>query len=71
MTQVCCPGCRLRLTPAAAAYIVACPECGAPPRQIASRSALGFRLVGPEDLPVELPQAAGFSTPVPEPSTRS
>ena len=27
MTHVCCPRCRLRFTPAAAAYIVACPEC--------------------------------------------
>jgi hypothetical protein len=71
MTQVCCPRCRLRFTPAAAACIVACPECGEPPHQITSQSAVGFRLLGPEDLPIELPQAAALSIPVPEPGTRS
>lgn len=70
MTHVCCPRCRLRFTPAAAAYIVACPDCGEPPHQITSQSALGFRLVGPEDLPIELPQAAAHSIPAPEPGTR-
>jgi hypothetical protein len=71
MTQLCCPRCRLRFTPAAAAYIVACPECGEPPQQITSQSALGFRLLGPEDLPIELPQAAALAIPAPEPDTRS
>jgi hypothetical protein len=70
MTHVCCPRCRLRFTPAAAAYIVACPECGELPHQITSESAVGFRLHGPEDLPIELPQAAALSIPAPEPSTR-
>ena len=28
MTHVCCPSCRLRFSPAAAAYLVSCPECG-------------------------------------------
>jgi hypothetical protein len=59
VTLVCCPACRLRFTPAAAAYIVACPECGGSPQPIASPElTLGFRLVGPEDLPHQLPPAA-------------
>src|SRR6185312_7206117 len=70
MTHVCCPRCRLRFTPAAAAYIVACPECGEPPQQISSQSALGFRLVGPEDLPTELPEADALSITAPEPGRR-
>jgi hypothetical protein len=69
MTHVCCPCCRLRFTPAAAAYIVACPECGEPPHQITSQSALGFRLLGPEDLPIDLPQAVAVSIAAPEPGT--
>jgi hypothetical protein len=70
MTHICCPPCRLRFTPAAAAYIVACPECGEPPHEITGQSALGFRLLGPEDLPIDLPQAVAVSIPAPEPGTR-
>jgi hypothetical protein len=72
MTHVCCSRCLLRFTPAASVYIAACPECGEPPQQITSlERVLGFRLVGPEDLPIELPQAVAVSVPVPEPGTRS
>jgi hypothetical protein len=72
MTHVCCPSCRLRFTPAASAYIVACPECGEPPQEITSpESALGFRLLGLEDLPIELPEALVASLPVPEPGAPS
>jgi hypothetical protein len=68
MTHLCCPRCRLRFTPAAAAYLVACPECGEPPQLIVGlERTFGFRLVGPEDLPHELPQAVAVSIPVPEP----
>ena len=71
MGQLCCPNCRLRFTPAAAAYIVACPECGDAPRPIASLElTFGFRLVGPEDLPHELPYAAARSIALPEPGAR-
>lgn len=70
MTHLCCPNCRLRFTPAAAAYIAGCPECGEPPRQLSSEGALGFRLVGPEDLPIDLPEAIAASIPAPEPDTR-
>ena len=62
VTLVCCPGCRLRFTPAAAAYIVACPECGGSPQPIGSlERTLGFRIVGPEDLPHQLPYATAVS----------
>jgi hypothetical protein len=67
MTHACCPRCRLRFTPVASAYITACPECGEPPQHVTNlESALGFRLLGPEDLPIELPQAVAVSIPVPE-----
>ena len=71
MTHVCCPRCRLRFTPASSAYIVACPECGEPPQETTSESALGFRLLGPEDLPIELSQAVAVAVPVPDPGARS
>ena len=63
MTRLCCPNCRLRFTSAAAAYITACPECGDLPQPIASlERTLGFRLVGPEDLPHRLPYAIAVSS---------
>ena len=68
MTSLGCPHCRLRFTPAAGAYLVACPECGEPPQLIAGLERMfGFRLVGPEDLPHELPHAVAVSVPVPDP----
>lgn len=71
MTHVCCPGCRLRFTPAASAYMVACPQCGEPPQRVSRLEAtLGFRLVGSEALATELPEAIAVSIPVPEPGTR-
>jgi hypothetical protein len=72
MTHVCCPPCRLRFTPAAAAYIAACPECGDTPQPVASLArTFGFRLIGPEDLPHELPYATAASIRLPEPRARS
>ena len=71
VTQLCCPACRLRFTPAAAAYVVACPECGDPPQPIASlERTVGFRLVGPEDLPHDLPYATAVSITLPVPGAR-
>ena len=68
MTHLCCAPCRLRFTPAAAAYFIACPECGEPPQLIAGlERTFGFRLVGPEDLPHELPYAVAVSFPAPKP----
>ncbi len=70
MTHVCCLRCRLRFTPGAAAYITVCPGCGESPHQTASpEDVMGFRLLGPEDLPIEQPQAVAVSLWVPEPRT--
>jgi hypothetical protein len=42
--------------------MVACPKCGDLPQPIASlERALGYRLLGPEDLPDELPYATAVS----------
>jgi len=72
MTHLCCPRCRLRFTPAAAAYIVACPECGGLPQVFTSlERTFGFRLLGPEDLPHELPYATAVSITLPDPGARS
>ncbi len=72
MTHLCCPACRLQFTPAAAAYIIACPECGDAPQPITSlERTVGFRLLGPEDLPHELPYATAASITFPEPEARS
>jgi hypothetical protein len=66
VTHLCCPACRLRFTPAAAAYIFVCPECGDPPQAITSLElTFGFRLIGPEDLPYDLPYATACSVAVP------
>lgn len=68
MTHLCCPHCRLRFTPAAEAYLAACPECGEPPQLIAGlERTFGFRLVGPEDPPHQLPHAVAVSLSVPKP----
>jgi hypothetical protein len=70
MTQLACPGCRLRFAPAAA-RLVACPECGRPPQPVSSaKAALGFRLHVIEDMPPELPEAVAVSVPIPDPGTR-
>jgi hypothetical protein len=68
MTNVCCPDCRLRFTPAAAAYLVACPECGEPPKALAGlERVVGFRLFTVEDAPHSLPEAVAVSIPIPDP----
>lgn len=72
MTRLCCPPCRLRFSPALAAYITACPECCRSPEPITSlEGTLGFRLVGPEDVPDELPHATAASIIFPDPEARS
>ena len=68
MTHVCCPSCRLRFTPAAAAYLVACPQCGEPPQTVAGAQRIfGFRLFEPQDPAPALPEALAVSMPVPDP----
>ena len=72
VTHLCCPACRLRFTPAVAAYIVACPGCGDSPQPAASlEGVFGYRLIGPEDLPHDLPYATAVSIACPVPPTRS
>jgi predicted RNA-binding Zn-ribbon protein involved in translation (DUF1610 family) len=45
MTRMCCPSCRLRFTPAAAASLKTCPTCGEPLREQASAvQGLGYQL---------------------------
>jgi hypothetical protein len=68
MTQASCPDCRLRFTPAAAAYLPACPTCGEP-LQALSRldEAVGFRLFDPDDAPHSRPQAIAVALPTPSP----
>jgi hypothetical protein len=50
MLQAYCPRRRVRFSPATAARLVACPECGRVSRQSARLEAIvGFRLIGRED----------------------
>jgi hypothetical protein len=67
MTHLCCPRCRLRFSPAAGTYLVACPECGEPPQPSNLEGTVGFRMFRLEDVPHELPQAVAVSIPVPDP----
>jgi len=64
MTRLCCPRCRLRFI-LAAAYLDACPECGEPLRAASLRATVGFRLMGPEDVPPLLPKAVAVSISLP------
>jgi hypothetical protein len=68
MTHVGCSNCRVRFSAAAAAYLVACPECGQAPQQIpGAEGVVGFRLFGVEDLPQELPEAVAVAIPIQDP----
>jgi hypothetical protein len=69
MTHVACPGCRLRFASTAAAYLVACPECGRPPQPMAgAEEVVGFRLFVLEDVPHHLPEAVSVSVAIPDPA---
>ncbi len=67
MTRLCCPHFRLRFSPAAAAYLAACPECGEPLHPFRLQDAVGFRACRLEGIPYSLPEAAAVSLPIPEP----
>lgn len=72
MTHVGCPCCQLRFTSATAAHLLACPECGRPPRLIDSaEGVVGFRLFIPQGAPNSLPEAVAVSIPLPNPANRS
>ena len=51
------------LTPATAADLGACPECGEALRAFALRGTLGFRLVELGDMPHSLPRAVAVADP--------
>jgi hypothetical protein len=68
MTQACCPSCRLRFTRAAAAYLLQCPECGAPPEVLSAEHVVGFRL---DDSSHELPAALAAALAIPPPGEPS
>lgn len=68
MTHVGCRSCRLRFTPASAAYLVACPECGRPlPPIVGAESVVGFRVFVPEDMSHELPETVAVPIPIGDP----
>ena len=70
MTHACCPSCRIRFTPAAAANLAVCPGCGEPPQTLAGlEGAVGFRLFRLADVPHSLPEAVAVSMPIPDPGT--
>lgn len=66
MMHVGCARCRLRFTPAAAAYLARCPECDQPPQPIlGAQAVLGFRLFLIEDAPQQVPEAVAVTIPKP------
>ena len=68
MTHLCCPGCRLRFTPAVSASLAACPQCGEALQLVAgAHGVIGFRLFEPEDPGESLPEALSVSLPLPDP----
>jgi hypothetical protein len=68
MKNACCPSCRIRFTPAAAAHVVACPQCGRPPQRAGGlKEIVGFRLFTLEEVLDTLPEAVAVSMPVPDP----
>ena len=69
MTHVCCPSCRLRLARAAAARLVACPQCGGAVEPLSARQALGFHLIADDISDAALPHAVTVAMPVPPAGT--
>jgi hypothetical protein len=69
MTHVGCPSCCVRFTPASAAQLASCPECGRPLRPIVgAEGVVGFRLFVPEDVTQEMPEAVAVSIPIVDPA---
>jgi hypothetical protein len=61
----------LRFARAAAAYLTACPTCGAPPQPITSaQHVLGYRLHTGIDGADSLPMAAAAALAIPHPADR-
>jgi hypothetical protein len=71
VTRPSCPACRLRFTPAAAAQLTVCPDCGGSLKTLdRPESAIGFRLYVPEQALPSLPEAVAVSVPIPDRSPR-
>lgn len=67
MTHACCVSCRIRFTPAAAAYLTVCPGCSQPLQRLAGPAgAVGYRLFRLEDTPRPAPDAIEVSIPIPD-----
>lgn len=66
MTRLCCAHCRLRFTPAVAACLGECPECGRSLQPSTLEDIIGFRVFRFEDVPQSLPQAVAVSIALPE-----
>jgi hypothetical protein len=67
MTHVCCPSCRLRFAPGAAACLAACPECAEPLQPIVSLElSVGYRLIRFDELFDPLPAVVAVSMSVPD-----
>jgi hypothetical protein len=70
MTHTSCPTCRIRFTPAAAATLVACPQCGEPPQASPGPiGVVGFRLFTLTDVPYPQPEAIAVSVALPDPAS--
>ena len=66
MNRLCCSSCRVRFPPIAEAYLTACPECGAEPTVVQGPASLiGFRLLSPDEIVGELPEALAASLLIP------
>ena len=65
-TRAGCGNCRLRFVPSAAAFPIACPECGEPTQAFTLEGMVGFRSLRLEDVAQPLPEAVAVALPVPE-----
>ena len=70
MTHTCCPGCRLRISRAAATSLAACPNCGEALSTGSAEQVFGFPLWDPASAPLAfddiLAVAAEMALPSPE-----
>jgi hypothetical protein len=66
VTRGSCPDCCLRFTPAATAYLPACPVCGGSLVVLdRPEAAVGLRLFIPDEVPVPSPTAIAARMPIP------
>ncbi len=66
MSHLCCPICEVRFSPAAATYLMECPDCGGPPVPVENlRSVVGFRLEQVESIPDVLSEVLAVPFAIP------